>query len=233
MHGVYVPKAGTTDPRSGHHGIAWAARADRRYRTELGDLGDLCRELSAASEPVAVISSEALGYLVEQGDSLRHMESALRQTGWEPHYLVYLRRQGNYAASLWKELAKHGLSVGYARFVLEILLRGRVVTRDGWVFHFDYARFLDRWRAVTTGAIQARAYEPGRPAAHLIRDFLVLLGVAAPAAATIAEQTPALNVGDRGRPGLIVDAADALLTARFARANARLRRSWHVDLMRT
>ena len=36
--------------------------------------------------------------------------------------------------------------------------------------------------------------------------------------------------GNRHRPDLIVYLADALLTARFACANARLRRSWNVDL---
>ena len=107
----------------------------------------------------------------------------------------------------------------------------------GWVTNLevmwedpDFARFLERWRAVTTGAIQARAYEPSRPAAHLIRDFLLVLGVGAPAATVVAEQTPVLNVGERRRPGLMANVADALLMVRFARANARLRRLWHVDL---
>jgi hypothetical protein len=229
-HGIYVPRIGTIDPCSGHHAIAWAARSDQRYRVEFGDVHDLCRELSGVPEPVALISSEALEYLVEQGSALRGIESALRQAGWEPRYIVYLRRQSDYAASLWKELAKHGLSLGYAGFVLEILLRGRFVMNGDWVFHFDFVRFLERWRAAATGEISARAYDRAQPAPRLIRDFLLLVGLAAPVAAAIAEQTPAMNVGSPGRPGLGERLAGTLLTLRFARSNACLRRSWNVEL---
>lgn len=229
-HGVYVPKAGTIDRLSGHHAIAWAARGDPRYRAELGDIHDLCRELSVIEEPVALISSEALEYLVERGDALRDIETALRRAGWETCYLVYLRRQGDYAASLWRELAKHGLKVGYAGFVLEILVRGRFVMKGDWVFHFDFMRFLERWRAATTGAIRARAYESGQPAPHLIRDLLLLLGVDASAAVAVAERAPVLNVAERRRSGPVERLAHALLTIRFARSNLRLRRSWDVAL---
>lgn len=229
-HGVYVPKAGTVDACSGHHAIAWAALEDSRYRPAYGDIHDLCRELSVIPERVALISSEALEYLVEQGDALREIEAALLQVGWEARYVVYLRRQSGYAASLWNELAKHGLNVGYGRFVWEILLHGRFVMNRNWVFHFDFMRFLAHWRAATTGPIQARAYERDRPAAHLIRDFLLLLGVDADAAASVAERSPTLNVGAARRPGMGERLVAVLLEARFARSNARLRRSWGVDL---
>jgi hypothetical protein len=101
-----------------------------------------------------------------------------------------------------------------------------------WVFHLDFVRFLERWRAATTGEISARAYDRARLAPALIRDFLLLVGVDAPVAAAIAEQTPTLNVGSGGRRGLGNRLADILLRARFARSNARLRRSWKVELAR-
>lgn len=202
-YGIFVPKAGTTGPNSGHHAIGWAARGRlalsrgvrRPPRTRQGTErrsracgGDLCRGPRISGRAEQVVAAD---------------RGRIAAGGLEPRYIVYLRRQSDYATSLWNELAKHGLSVGYARFMMEILLHGKFVMNGDWVFYFDFARFLARWRATTTGAIHARAYERGWPAPDLIRDFLLLVGVDAPAAAAIAERSPALNVGSPRQPGLV------------------------------
>lgn len=229
-HGLYVPKVGMTTEHSGHHNIAWDLRGDPRFRPVRGGLAELVAELTASGERRALISSEDLEYLVAYPERIAKLEGFLHSEGWEPAYIVYFRPQADYTASLFEELGKHGLTIDFARFATEILVRGQIVTKEDWLFSFDYVRFLERWRAATTGMIQTRVYERGRPTAHLIRDFLLLLGVDADAATLVAERSPKLNVGAPRRPGLGERLAAVLLEARFARSNACLRRSWGVKL---
>jgi hypothetical protein len=229
-HGLYVPRAGMTDTHSGHHNIAWELRSDPRFRPARGGVAELIAELSEIGERRALISSEDFEYLVAYPKRLAAFETALRRRGWEPAYIVHFRDQAGYADSLYRELRKHGLTGDFSSFVAQILLQGRFVMKDDWLFSFDYARFLDHWSGAASGRIRTFAYRHDRPAPYLICDMLTLVGVETNVAAAVAERAAMLNVGNARRSGPRLRLAKILFGPRFARSNARLRRSWGVDL---
>jgi hypothetical protein len=231
-HGLFVPRAGMTDTHAGHHNIAWELRSDPRFRPAQGGIGDLIAELSGIDEHQALISSEDFEYLVAYPKRLAAFETALRRRGWEPAYIVHFRDQAGYAVSLYHELRKHGLTGDFSSFAAQILLRGRFVMKDDWLFSFDYARFLDRWSRAASGRIRTFTYRRDRPASRLIRDMLTLVGVDTTVAAVVAERAAMLNVSNARRSGPKLRLAKTLFPPRFALSNARLRRAWGVDLSR-
>jgi hypothetical protein len=229
-HGLYVPKAGTIHARSGHHNLAWQLRGDPRFDPACGTLDDLLAELGDVAEPNAVISSEDFEYCAERPQALAELERALRAAGWEPRYLVLFRRQRDYAVSLHAELIRHGFTASFARFVAEILRRGRFVMKGDWCFYFDYAAFLDQWRRGATGALQARRFARAGAGGSLIEEFLAAVGVPAPALAGCIARAEVLNPGQGKAEGPARWLSGMLLDGRFALANARLRRRFGVDL---
>lgn len=228
--GLYVPRAGTTHARSGHHNLAWQLRDDSRFRPAHGTLDDLLAELAEVAEPCAVISSEDFEYCVEYPQRLAAFERALRGAGWEPRYLVLFRRQSGYAGSLHAELLRHGLTASFPRFVATILHRARFVLHGDWCFHFDYMAFIERWGRASSGALHVRAFARRRPGPQLIAEFLGAIGAPASAVPSIVAGAKVLNVGAAEVTTPARRLADLLIDARFALSNARLRRRFGVDL---
>ncbi len=228
LHGVYVPRAGTTDPRSGHHNLAWQLRGDPRYDPECGTLDDLLAELGAVDERHAVISSEDFEYCVQYPEQLTGLEQMLRAAGWEPWYLVLFRDQPSYAVSLHAELLRHGLTASFPRFVAEIVGHAKFIMKGDWCFYFDYAAFLERWGQATSGTIRVRSFVSATADGLLLDEFLDALGVPAGALTDRTLEAERLNAGRGDGNGLGRWLAGKVIECRFARANIRLRRRYGI-----
>ncbi len=175
--GLYVPTTGTTGPISGHHNIGWQVRNDPRFKRSQGTLDDLLSELDRSASQRAVISSEDLEYLVQFPRRLEGLEDALLGAGWHPLYVVFFRRPDEYALSLYGELLKHGLSIGFERFVSQILGDGCFTMRGDWCFHFDYEDFARKWRHAARGELRILSYDRAVTGNGLIPAFLSAIGL--------------------------------------------------------
>lgn len=177
-HGISVPPAGCVTPASaGQHNIGWALRKDPRSDARYGTLDDLALELKAITTPSAVISSEDLEYLVDHPELIATFEQKIRAAGWEPHYLLFLRDSARYAISLYHELLKHGDTEDFASFGAEILETGYRRSHGDWVFYFDYAAFVSRWRAATQGRLSIVSYDAASRGAGVVETMLDTIGV--------------------------------------------------------
>ncbi|MCP4100974.1 MAG: hypothetical protein GY750_06065 [Lentisphaerae bacterium] len=175
--GVYVPTSGTIHTNSGHHNIAWELRGDPRFEYIHGDLNDLVKELSAATQSKAVISSEDFEYLVQYPEVIARFEETLIRAGWSPTYIVLFRRQETYALSLYAELQKHGMMDSFGVFLSDIRRTGRYVMHKDWCFYFDYTEFARCWREAACGSLRAYNYESAVNGFRIMQVFLGVLGI--------------------------------------------------------
>jgi len=171
--GVYVPSIGSIGPLQGHFNIAWELLDDPRYNAIYGGLDELLSELRRTEANKALISSEDFEYLVRYPEKLANFEHALRESGWEPAYIVTFRRADHYAVSLYSELTrKQGLKgISFERFALQILRDGFFATSN-WYYAFDYAEFIRMWRLPGRGALTVLHYGP-----EMTPDILAAIGV--------------------------------------------------------
>lgn len=170
--GLCIPTAGRISPLSGHHNIAWELNQDDRYSCGMGSLSDLTAELADARSPLACISSEDFEYLYRTPDSLRILVTALQRVEYTTKAIVYLRPQLDYAESLYAELLKHGLRIGFGQFLDTVISHGVFNTRDRWWFAFQYSTLLDSYADIIgRDNLIVRAYHK-RAESWLVTDFM-------------------------------------------------------------
>jgi hypothetical protein len=68
--------------------------------------------------------------------------------GYDTKVIVYVRSQADYIESLYAELLKHDLTIGFVDFVQEIISTKSATHRKIWRFAFDYERLLDPFSAI-------------------------------------------------------------------------------------
>lgn len=175
--GLYVPRAGRISPmHAGHHSIAWELLGTPRSEAYRGMLHALTSELHWRGEAAACISSEEFEFLAPLPDALERLRSGIRASGFEPHFVVYLRSQAEYSRSLVAELRKNDPELTLEAFCDGVLEQGEFA---GSVL--DYHRLLAGFADVVgDDRIIVRRYrEHTLDERDLLRDFL---GVVAPRA---------------------------------------------------
>jgi hypothetical protein len=176
--GIYVPAACRTSIEFGsHHNLAWELTGDSRFNSAAGTFSQLISEIDAVRSPKVCISSEDFEYLHQKPEAMRLLREGLNRLGYTAKIIVYLRPQADYAESLYSELCKHGISLSFGEFLVEILERKAVRYRTSWVFAFDYVPLLDSFSAVFGRENLIVSSYPDRAQRRgLINDFLSVIG---------------------------------------------------------
>jgi len=190
--GLFVPRAGRPDARSGHHNLAWELNDDCRFDPAHGSVADVLEEIARERAPRVCLTSEDFEYLHARPAALWALADGLHAVGYRPVVVVYLRPQAGYAESLYAELVKHGLAETFDVFLTTIVATGEFKFSEGWCFTFDYERLLADFAAVFGAAqIIARPYQSG--ADDVVEDFLRTIG--GPKLPQRIARTPRLNAG--------------------------------------
>jgi hypothetical protein len=177
---------------TGHHNIPWDILSFPLREPHAGGLDDLIIELKAAQESVAVISSEAFEYLVQDPEKLRQFHERLVGIGYDPTYLVFFRNKSDYVRSLYYELMKHNVDKSIEWFEAEIKAKGSITVHGGWHHEFDYDRFVAKWKSAVGDAIVAFNYDEVSKHPGLIPFFFEKIGAPAEIV-TASANLPLLN----------------------------------------
>jgi hypothetical protein len=178
--GLHVPRASRTDPLAGHHNLAWELNDDPRFDPAHGTLADVLDEIADVRAERACLSSEDFEYLAGRPQRLARLTDGLRTIGYAPVVVVYLRPQADYAESLYAELVKFGLTLGFDAFLDRIVGAGSFWFDERWCYTFDYERLLDGFaQVVGPQRVVARRYDGG--SIDVVADFLTVVGAHVPA----------------------------------------------------
>jgi len=177
--GIYVPHAGRLDATGGHHNIAWELNEDHRFDATRGTFADALEEIARRGAPRVCLSSEDFEYLHVRPQALRAIADGLREIGYLPVVVVYLRPQAGYAESLYAELVKHGLAQTFDAFLSTIIAEGEFRFNGRWCFTLDYERLLDDFAEIFgVRQVITRRYVAG--VGDVVGDFMQLIGAGAP-----------------------------------------------------
>ena len=172
--GLYVPASGRIGPLTGHHNLAWQLNGDERFNRIHGTLAEPLAELRSRAALRVCLTSEDFEYLCKRPDALRRLAADLGELGYRCKLIVYLRPLVDYAESLYAELLKHGMAIGFDEF-WETFSRGEFVFRERWHFVSDYSAILDAFAAVFgSDHVIVRRYRQGQPT-DLVADFVALM----------------------------------------------------------
>jgi hypothetical protein len=174
--GVFVPKAGTLNPTSGHHNIAWEIRKDPRYNARIDGIAELVEELKASNESTAVISSEDFEYLVQYPSELKAFDDRVEATGFSTKYIVYFRERDSYARSLYCELEVARLVDNFDEFRQSIEELGYVRVNGDWYYEFRYDLFVKNWKKLLGPKVRAYSYDESVQGMGLLPSFLLTIG---------------------------------------------------------
>lgn len=170
--GLYIPMAGRIHPHSGHHNLAWELNGDGRYLRANGTVADLQVELSSSSSSRACLSSEDFEYLYRNEEAMRSLARSLGRAGYGAKVIIYFRSQCDYAESLYAELLKHGLAIGFNEFFRAFIEDGEFCYKQRWHFASNYSKLLDSYAAVFgRHNLIVRRYRQGAPG-EIAKDFL-------------------------------------------------------------
>lgn len=211
---AYPPLAHTPPAPNGHHNFAWEITRDRRFDPACGTIEQLLSWLEHSPHH-AILSSEDFEGAIYHQRGFAGFIQRLRDTGRDVTFVVYLRRQADYAESLYQTMVRLEMPHTFEEYAREILETGRFAWRE-WIFAFDYADLLERLRACSGAGLVVRSYEtPVQP--PLVTDFFAAVGL--DAAEIGAEAGFAANVRPplfdclaafwQNRRGTPLDAADA------------------------
>lgn len=153
-----------------NHNLAWELAAGNFSASVV----DLREELRRNPVHHAIFSSEDLSLLHRDPTTLRRLADVIRDAGYTPKFLVYLRAQATYAESLYSERIKHQDIRFLADILSEIIERGTYVTKNGLRVPFRYTALLDRLvEAAGPRGVLARPYPPVGDADNAIyHDFV-------------------------------------------------------------
>ncbi|MCT0206973.1 hypothetical protein [Synechococcus sp. CS-1332] len=183
--GIYVPVSGTVNEASGktavHHNLAFELMGDSRYDQARGGLNEMVAELRDSNTHAAIISSEELSYLVENPEGLHLLEHTLYEERHSISWLMFCRRVDDYSESLYGLLMGCGIrpSLGYAGFVLKILLNGKYTQNRKFcrtVHYFDFADFACRWRSLSSSPLHLLDYDRAASGSGVLPSFLRAIG---------------------------------------------------------
>ncbi len=180
--GVLVARTGRPFAPDGgrdnaNHNIAFDLNADARFAAGAGTLDDLRAELAATPLPMAIVTSEDFAFAFDARERLERLREAVRDAGFDPAIVVYLREQAAYAQSLYAMLAGSAPEYAvtfdeYAEYIFDET-KFRYGFRD---LPFDYDELLDGFAAVFgRDRIFARAFRTDRGDDYLLRDFVAVI----------------------------------------------------------
>jgi hypothetical protein len=174
--GIFVPKSGTLNAKSGHHNVAWEMRKDSRYDSRFGGIDQLVSELKTSTEPAAVISSEDFEYLVQYPSELKAFDQRIEAAGFSTRYIVYFRDRDSYARSLYCELEIAGFVDDFVKFRESIEYLGYVRVNKDLYYEFRYDLFVRNWEAILGPKIHACSYDEAVHGTGLLPSFLMKIG---------------------------------------------------------
>jgi hypothetical protein len=175
-NGIFLPGSGRPWPGGGHHNLAWELMGDGRFDPRSGSWRDALGEIRSRNPPAVCMSSEDFEYLQRRPDSLSRIKQELNSIGYEVRIVVYLRPQADYIESLYIEMAKQLVPVGFREYLGEIFRSGALTVRNSWTHTFDYSQLLDPFaKAFGTGGMVVRPYRANRRAKYLLNDFISII----------------------------------------------------------
>jgi hypothetical protein len=245
--GVFVPQSGRVIPGlAGHHNIAWELAHDRRFVPADGTFDDVLHEAESVASPAMCLSSEDFEFLYGNAESLDRLRNGLREIGYTPMIVIYLRSQADYLESLYAEAAR-AWNPSFEDFFGKVLSDG--VYEQAC---FDYDRFLQPFTDVFgKDRILVRAYRPVTDSDVLLREFTSFIAPTLaferiappsrlnprptfPAVVACREERLGFSASHSMAPGQRFDPLDVIdiarLYLRFAASNRRLRRQHGVNV---
>jgi hypothetical protein len=190
--GILIPEAGTLDNTSGHHNIVYDLIGDDLLQKDRGNLRTLIEELRMSTCDSAIISSENFEWLLYNGKSLDHFNRAVTDNGYRPIYIFLFRERSIYMDSLYAELLKHGLKDSFSSFQQFIRDEGYFEFKKRWHFEFNYIRFVERWKEITSARVDVISYDFASKNGQLLPTFLSHVN-ASPHIKELSLHAPRLN----------------------------------------
>lgn len=142
--GVIYPKSGLV--LDAHHNLAWEICNDSRFSPSHGTISNLKDEICNSHCDV-VISSEDFESALKNPNLMSELIRNFCEINYEPHIIIYLRKQDEYLISLYLELSKHGYYKGFDEFMGESIDFGTISFKD-WKFQFDYEVILKNFAEI-------------------------------------------------------------------------------------
>lgn len=175
--GIHYPRAGRHDlgggmMTPGHHQIAMDLMAGETSSS----LDAALAEIAAVDASAVVLSSEEFQMLLPRPGALEAVAAGLRERGYVPVAIVYLRAQPYYAESVYAEMIKGGWLTDFDAYLASIVRDGAFTPPgSARTMTFDYPRLVAQLETAVGAAI-VRAYRSGASDDALPRDFLTMVG---------------------------------------------------------
>ena len=119
----------------------------------------LSKELGSIETPHVIISSEYFSYLFDDTKKIDWIISFFEQHGFRVHPIVCLRKQSDYANSLYRDLLRGGLAITFQQFIQRIaesmqITLNRAPTWTQLTSHtFNYHQLVSAWFTRAVGSI--------------------------------------------------------------------------------
>lgn len=178
--GIYYPRAarvqfspGAFSP--GHHAFAWEIAGGEHS----AEIRALVAEVAEAPQPLAVVSSEDLSPLYAVPGSFEHIRDIFSQAGIAVVPILYVRRQDEFAQSLYGEYAKASFVRPFDAFIAQIIAEGAYHPESAapWIA-FEYSLLTTALEgAFGTRRPIVRAFDIGADPLALVKDFLNVLAL--------------------------------------------------------
>lgn len=171
--GLYVTATGRSDAAiTGNHEIAW----DLLARGRDADLSGIVKELGENPCRHAILTSEDFDRIHSRRDAIPALAGAIREAGYVPKMIVYLRGQATYAESVYVEMIKHGIVLPFDSFIESTLANGRFQAENTGLTEFTYSRLLAPWvEELGRENVAVRPYDSSLDILHIFRDFFNII----------------------------------------------------------
>jgi hypothetical protein len=170
-NGVFYPPSGSYP---GHHNLAWELTGDKRFDPRGITWASTLPQIARCPGD-AILSSEDFESLLHRPEILSPMVEALRATGKQVRFIIYVRPAARYVESLYLELLKHGYAAPFGEYAMEIKRTG-ALRYESWVYQFDIARILTTLHGIPGLQVDLRRYSESF-ADSAVADFLPAIGL--------------------------------------------------------
>ena len=173
--GLHFPRSGWYGVVPGQHAVAWEL-----LKEEPGEQLRALRDELAAVQGHAVLSSEEFSLFHDHPDRFAPLLAMLRDLGFTPRILLYVRAQAEFAESIYVEQIKHG-SARRLPDVLHEIWQDGTYRLDLRTIPFRYEQIVERFEAMLgPGSVLVRPYARAGDTFAIFRDFLAALQLLAP-----------------------------------------------------
>ena len=176
---MFFPSAGSDESAQyvAHHNLAYELMGSPNFNPRKGGIAEVAAELHTSVADVAVVSSENLALVWNDGAALTRLRDAILGSGFLPRPIVYLRPQASASIAVYAQIVCNGgFRRPFANYLQTVLDVGHYLHGPSMPPPFEYDRFLATFGTVFgIDSMIVRPYHSGARDGALLLDFARLV----------------------------------------------------------